>query len=146
MRNLTHAAYRVVPVAAVSGVVFHLTFTFLVLRALQMSVDRAPRDLAGVLVSFLFVAAFLYVLMAVTLSLSGVVAWLAMRYFHVPRAGGIALLATVLLILAWYGFIGAGMNGDLPLLLVSVASFVVAYTSSFLLLARRGLWSPDRRR
>lgn len=76
--------------------------------------------------------------MALTISLSGVVAWLGMRYFHFPRVGRITLMATLMPGLAWYGFIGWGVTGDLPLLFVSVTSFVVAYTSSLLLLTHGG--------
>jgi len=124
------------PVALSAGVLFHVLFNVLITEAIDNTAKGANGDAANILVSLLFVAAFTYVFMIVAITLSGLAAWLSLRFIEVPHAGKAVLLATPILCITWYLFIRGGLTEDIPAWMLSAMSFITVYVGSLLLVTK----------
>lgn len=132
MRNFKQSLCYILLIAVATGLFSYALYNLLIWGTVYSFAQSADGQIASLLTYMLLAAALVYVFALLAITAGGVIAWLSLRSLRVPCADSVVLFATILLYVAWYVFLQQDLINSMPLWLLSVISFTIAYMGSAL--------------
>ena len=119
------------PISMAAGLIFNYLFLFLELRVIAEIVSSQKGDSGNFLPVLLIAAAFLYVVMTLSILVGCFLIGCAFRHLAVPKYKRIVVTASLVLPLLWFNLIKFHIVESNTTLLGSIISFAVVYEVLF---------------